>query len=136
VLLLTLATPKKTKRPFAAEVRFNVMAAANATKVVRIRRRGGKVVQGCDVYIGRRCTFGGWDLQQSKWHNPFTVEQCNGSAKVAVERYEAYIKNNPVLMASLGELRGKVLGCWCKDQPDNVCHGDVLVRLLQQQTQQ
>jgi hypothetical protein len=101
------------------------------TTVVRIRRSGGKVVQGCDVYIGRRCTYGGWDLPQSKWHNPFSIQQCGGSAKVAVERYESYIRNTPALMASLEELRGKVLGCWCKERPDDVCHGDVLVRLLQ-----
>jgi hypothetical protein len=29
-------------------------------------------------------------------------------------------------MASLDELRGLVLGCWCAPRP---CHGDVLVRL-------
>jgi hypothetical protein len=32
----------------------------------------------------------------------------------------------PELMAALGEIRGKVLGCWCKPA---ACHGDVLARL-------
>ncbi|MHB8407806.1 MAG: DUF4326 domain-containing protein [Acidiferrobacterales bacterium] len=29
-------------------------------------------------------------------------------------------------MSALGELRGKVLGCWCSPQ---ACHGDVLEEL-------
>jgi hypothetical protein len=31
--------------------------------------------------------------------------------------------SQPALIAALGELRGKVLGCWCKPA---LCHGDVL----------
>ena len=32
-------------------------------KVVKILRKGGNIVVDCDVYIGRRCTMGGWDLK-------------------------------------------------------------------------
>jgi hypothetical protein len=32
-------------------------------------------------------------------------------------------------MASLDELEGKTLGCFCKPEP---CHGDVLLELLTQ----
>lgn len=97
-----------------------------STRVVRIRRKDGKIATDCDVYIGRKCTMGGWDLPQSKWHNPFSVRQC-GSAEEACARYEKYIRTQPRLLKSLDELRGKTLGCWCKP---NACHGDVLVKLL------
>ena len=95
------------------------------TTIVRIQRRGGKVVSDCDLYIGRQVTRGGWDLPASKWANPYTIAAC-GSAERAVALYEAYLLQTPALMASLGELRDKVLGCFCKPAP---CHGDVLVRL-------
>lgn len=93
--------------------------------VVRIRRKGGVVVQDCDVYIGRKCTMGGWNLPESKWANPFSIKEC-GSAKEAVRRYDEYIRQNPELLKALPELKGKRLGCWCSPNP---CHGDVLVRL-------
>ena len=96
------------------------------TSVVRIRRKGGRVVQDCDVYIGRRMTMGGWNLPASPWANPFTAREC-GSRAGAARRYEEWLKNErPDLLARLPELRGKRLGCWCK--PD-ACHGDVLARL-------
>ena len=96
------------------------------TRVVRLRRRGGRVVQDCDVYIGRECKMGGWQLPASKWANPYTVAAC-GTAEVAVERYRQYIMRNKLLLDDIGELRGKTLGCWCKPGP---CHGDVLVQLV------
>ena len=101
------------------------------TSVVRIRRKGGgEVVSGCDVYIGRRASMGGWRLPASVWANPFTAKAC-GSAEEACRRYEAYLRaRRPDLMARLPELRGKRLGCWCAPGP---CHGDVLVRLLRAQ---
>lgn len=78
-----------------------------------------------DVYIGRG----------SKWGNPFShldrlfpnpnlvwVE----SRAVAIERYREYLEDHPELMDDLHELRGKVLGCYCKPL---ACHGDVLAEL-------
>jgi hypothetical protein len=95
------------------------------TTVVKIQRRNGQVVQDCDVYIGRPVSRGGWNLPNSKWANPFTVAKA-GSVEEAVALFESYLLKNQELMASIGELRGKVLGCWCKPGP---CHGDVLARL-------
>lgn len=96
-------------------------------RVVRLRRSASAgVIQGCDVYIGRRCTKGGWDLPQSKWANPYSVKEC-GSAEEAVCRYEEWILRRPDLLSMLSELEGKTLGCWCKPGP---CHGDVLVTLF------
>jgi hypothetical protein len=80
-----------------------------------------------DVYIGR----------PSKWGNPFThikdketrAEFLVASRKEAVESYENWILNGAgqQLLSDLGELRGKVLGCWCTPKG---CHGDVLVKLV------
>lgn len=75
-----------------------------------------------DIYIGRG----------SKWGNPFTHKDGTiaqfkvSSRKEAIEKYEEWIKNQPDLMDSLHELKGKTLGCWCKPQS---CHGDVLKKL-------
>jgi len=101
------------------------------TSVVRIRRQNGQVVQDCDVYIGRECNQGGWTLAKSKWHNPYSVKSC-GSAMVAVQRFEQYLLRNERLMSQLGELKGKRLGCWCKDTGSEPCHGDVLAKLADQ----
>lgn len=69
-----------------------------------------------DVYIGRR----------SKWGNPYIVDK-DGTREEVIAKYEEWIKMQPNLMASLPELKGKVLGCWCAPKP---CHGDILVKLI------
>lgn len=102
------------------------------TTVVCLRRSGGKIIQNCDVYIGRRITMGGWNLPQSKWANPFKISDCSGSSKLAVERYaewlnkpeQAYLKSRIVT-----ELSGKILGCWCKKRQSDPCHGDILAEI-------
>jgi hypothetical protein len=68
-----------------------------------------------DVYIGR----------PSKWGNPFVIGR-DGTREEVITKYERWLKQQPELMQSLSELRGKILGCWCSPQ---ACHGDVLVRL-------
>lgn len=100
---------------------------SQGTRVVRLRRKAGKVTQGCNVYIGRACFRGGWKLKKSKWANPFSVRSC-GSHENACKKYERYILNKPKLLNDLDELVGKSLGCWCKP---NACHGDVLVKLIE-----
>jgi hypothetical protein len=70
------------------------------------------------VYIGRG----------SKWGNPFVIG-VNGSREDVIRRYEEWIRQQPHLMASLHELRGQSLGCYCKPL---ACHGDVLVKLLEE----
>lgn len=68
-----------------------------------------------DVYIGR----------PSKWGNPFPLKKGE-DRQAAVEKYRAWLVGQKDLMASLVELRGKTLGCWCKPQ---LCHADVLAEL-------
>lgn len=96
-----------------------------ATVVVRLKREKGVVTQGCDVYIGRACLRGGWTLPRSKWANPFPAQK-HGTTVHANNQYEEYLLARPDLLADLHELRGKILGCWCKPK---ACHGDVLARL-------
>lgn len=45
------------------------------TRVVRIRHKHGEVFVDCQVYIGRTVTRGGWNLQCSKWANPYRLGQ-------------------------------------------------------------
>lgn len=100
--------------------------------VVHLRRSKGKIVQDCDIYIGRACNMGGWNLSQSKWHNPYSVKQYGRDD--ALDRYKKYIESNQHnLLNDLHELAGKKLGCWCKPSP---CHGDILRELFRTNVQQ
>lgn len=80
-----------------------------------------------DVYIGRG----------SKWGCPFTcikdkptlAEFVVGSREEAIASYKEYILAKPELLEALGELEGKILGCFCKPKS---CHGDVLLELIAQ----
>jgi hypothetical protein len=67
------------------------------------------------VYIGR----GG------KWGNPFRIG-LDGDRQTVVEKYCHWIYTQPDLLASLHELRGKDLVCFCHPQ---LCHGDALIIL-------
>lgn len=69
-----------------------------------------------DVYIGR----------PSKWGNPFHIGAKHGDRAAVIAKYAAWIQTQPHLLAALGELRGKRLGCYCAPL---ACHGDVLARL-------
>ena len=76
-----------------------------------------------DVYVGR----------PSIWGNPFSHKEGTlarwkvGSVAEAIESYEKWLLGQPELVErARRELRGKVLGCWCKPGP---CHGDVLARI-------
>ena len=81
-----------------------------ATRVVHCKK------EPFDVYIGR----------PGPWGNPFTVG--NHGREAAIHGFEDWIRKQPGLLAKLPELRGKILGCWCKPA---ACHGDVLVRLIE-----
>jgi hypothetical protein len=70
-----------------------------------------------DVYIGR----GG------KWGNPFIIGK-DGSREDVIRKYLEWVVNQPALLVALPELKGKVLGCYCKPA---ACHGDVLVKLVE-----
>jgi hypothetical protein len=104
-------------------------------RVVKIRRRAGEIVVGCDVYIGYPVRVGGWNLDHGKWANPYALSAF-GKANLTAEHvarinraYKEYILSTPALLNALHELAGKTLGCWCAPWP---CHGDVLVELFRE----
>ena len=81
-----------------------------------------------DVYIGR----------PSVWGNPYSHKSNTkarylvSSAEEAVLEYREWLRANPKLIErARRELRGKVLGCWCKTKanPGAPCHGDVLAQI-------
>jgi hypothetical protein len=49
-------------------------------------------------------------------------------ATVVASYRDDYLPRNPGLLARLGELRGRALGCWCAPLP---CHADVLIAELE-----
>lgn len=86
-------------------------------KVVNIR------VEKCEIYIGRG----------SKWGNPFSHIPNSGapfpvdSREDAIRAYADWILNQSELLeAAKTELKGKVLGCYCKPME---CHGDILLKI-------
>ena len=81
------------------------------TRVVHCKR------EHYDVYIGRG----------SKWGNPYSIG-VDGTREIVIAKYKRWLLNQPPLLNELGQLKGKVLGCWCKPL---ACHGDVLVELLE-----
>lgn len=81
------------------------------TKVVHCKKTS------YDVYIGRG----------SKWGNPYKIGE-DGTREEVIAKYETYIMNKPKLLADIHELKGKVLGCYCKPK---ACHGDILARLAE-----
>ena len=73
------------------------------------------------IYIGRR-NFAE-ELQQSKWHNPTPLrtqepQERDDNLREFSENFEI-----SALRQQAGELKGKVLVCYCKPK---ACHGDVL----------
>lgn len=94
------------------------------TTVVNIRTCRVDTTRPDYVYVGRG--------KGSPWGNPFshlsgTLARFQvASREEAIAKYEEWLLEQPELLKRLPELRGKVLGCWCKPL---ACHGDVLARL-------
>lgn len=78
------------------------------TSVVHCKR------EAYDVYIGR----------PGMWANPFKIDQ-DGNREQVIAKFEAWFLQQEALVNRVGELKGKILGCWCAPQ---ACHGDVLAR--------
>jgi hypothetical protein len=85
-----------------------------------------------DIYIGRTI----YPFKGSKWQNPFKIGK-DGTREEVLKKYEKRIKNSK-LYDQLGELSGKVLGCWCvkkggaSDTDEIICHGQILAKLLKE----
>ncbi len=71
-----------------------------------------------DVFIGR----------PSLWGCPFKIG-LHGEREEVIEKYRQYLLDHPYLLEEARkQLKGKVLGCYCKPLP---CHGDVLAELIE-----
>ncbi len=89
---------------------------AQKTRVVNVRD------EPYDVYIGRPCR----GHRDEGWGNPFKIGR-DGNREEVIEKYRAWLRDQPELQARAHrELRGKILGCWCKPKS---CHGDVLMEI-------
>jgi hypothetical protein len=78
----------------------------------------------------------------TKWGCPFShirdrktkAKFLVNSRKEAIEAYKEWITKGEGqdVLKDLHELKGKTLGCWCKDEngKGKSCHGDVLVELV------
>ena len=116
------------------------MSARNNIKVVSVKKselnaRGIRNFQqwqsGNVLYIGRNMSHYIEGAVGSKWANPFKVDKYGREA--CVQMYEEHVMNTPHLWNALEELQHyEELGCWCK--PDS-CHGDVLLKLLNEKIQ-
>lgn len=64
----------------------------------------------------------------SRWGNPFRVGDTAPDRQGAVEAYRRYLAERPDLCRQARTyLAGHDLACWCP--LDEVCHGDVLLRV-------
>lgn len=70
-----------------------------------------------DVYCGR----------PSKYGNPYMIG-IDGTREEVIEKYEKWLRTQPDLIEDMkNNLKGKVLGCWCKPKP---CHCDVIIKII------
>jgi len=96
------------------------------SKVVNLKKVNG-IRPEFDIYIGRKFDNGIDFFPESIWANPFSIYRY-GREK-SVKLYEEYVRNTLKLYNSLINLYNNILGCWCKPE---ICHGDVLVKLLKE----
>ncbi|GHV40817.1 hypothetical protein FACS1894179_07980 [Bacteroidia bacterium] len=89
------------------------------TTVVNIR------TSAFDVYIGRAGKG-----QDGYFGNPFRLRYGDDRG-ATIERYRKYfhdrLETDPEFKRRIHELKGKILGCFCKPYP---CHGDVIAEYL------
>ena len=77
------------------------------------------------VYVGREIDNGTFKHEGSRWGNPHTIREHKSRKKV-VKMFRESITKNDELMKDIGELKGKVLGCFCSPEQ---CHAEVLHEL-------
>ena len=103
-----------------------------------------------NVYIGRHMRLNRKgkvrkSVPTSQFANPHKIKDIMNefpdiseeeARNISLERYERdsrkALRDDPILVEELCELKGKTLGCWCGDQP---CHGDVIIKLIEEMCQ-
>jgi hypothetical protein len=106
----SLTAAEKNRR---ALVRRGLAIVVNQKTDVRLIRWARS--EGLLVRIDRR----------TDWGNPYEMPQ-DGDRDEVCESFAIYLARKKSLLGRLGELRGKVLACWCHPLR---CHGDHLARL-------
>lgn len=97
----------------------------NATRVVNLRREPfdvyiGRAGHGQDGYFGNPSPV---DFKRAKTDPAYAAEMLGRYRAHFLERVE----RDPAFRARVLELRGKVLGCFCKDaRGEGPCHGDII----------
>ena len=104
------------------------------------KRDGYMKIKKCRVVHFKKEPYDILITRPGKWGCPFShkkgtlAEFVLPSRKEAIEAYKNWITTGEgqYLLKDLHELRGKVLGCWCKDigGGGKSCHGDVLAELV------
>lgn len=92
-----------------------------------MEKQVGKVVnlyrdRNYEVYIGRD-----GHGQSGYFGNPFSKGTREENIKMYTAYFKARLKTDPIFKKKIHELKGKVLGCFCKPL---ACHGDVIVDYL------
>lgn len=84
------------------------------------------------IYVGRRCTMGGWRLETHLLHNPHTTRFTGCAAPGCHLRHDqtgvvrAYALELPANAQAFTLARASAdatLACWC---PPDICHTDVI----------
>lgn len=97
------------------------------TSIVHLKIYKGKVIQDCDVYIGKKMMRSGWNLQKSIWFNPFSERDFKNNLSLYQNYLEYRLYHEPEFMDQLLNLDGKILGCFCKGES---CHAKILIMLI------
>jgi len=135
-----LIETREAARAWCAEI-YDLMHRAHE---VYWPTRAGQVVHVNDavagaVYVGRR--FNRRRLNTSPFANPYPIgsDRSVAGRSVSVELFRDMLSTSTGLLWALPVLRGRPLACWCRHvdeerRPDNACHADVLLELLDQYT--
>lgn len=138
-LEIKIITLDELRNALAVESNSRPNGAPEVTNIRKsnLRKKGYKDLEDWlknpqHVYIGRDMTNYVPGAIGSVWGNPFSTSKM--SREECCKKYEEYIltdkkkmKNGKTLRESLGELKGKTLGCWCHPE---LCHGHVLAKLV------
>lgn len=93
------------------------------TRVVNIK------TEPYDVYIGRANTHK--RLKKSPYANPFVIDKYSKRETVIGKYREGFLSQPELVEQARRELKGKVLGCWCKPEP---CYGDVIAEIVDRES--
>ena len=108
--------------PKCCEETTKELFESRKTTVISLHRKRGQPRPCYDFLIDRTTLYG----------NPFLIGR-DGDREQVIAKYKEYFYRrltDPIFRSKVLELKGKVLGCWCKPL---TCHGDVIVEYLNTQ---